>query len=419
MSKSPNLFLSGAAAVALMLGLGYGFSARNYGENKIATLEDRLGQVEAQNSAAREDAKAKADEAASLEAKIAEIQKAAKARPASTALSSLAPEPAERLGLGRAALVEEIAAWDVDVLPDGRGLPEGRGDVLTGEEVFADACASCHGDFAEGVDNWPVLAGGFDTLGDKDPVKTVGSYWPHLSTVWDYVHRSMPFGGAQTLSDDDVYAIVAYILYSNDMVDEDFELSHENFDAVTMHNSNGFVLDDRPDVEYTSWRAEPCMENCKDSVQITMRASILDVTPEDGGEAVMNHAATSGGPTFSASGETETAETTDVDPALIQSGEKVFKKCKSCHQIGEGAKNRSGPMLTGVMGRAFGTVDGFKYSGVFKEASSEGRIWSDDEMAAFLTAPKVHMNGTRMNFPGLKKEADVDAVIAYLKSFGD
>lgn len=156
----------------------------------------------------------------------------------------------EKLGLGRAALPDEIAAWDVDVLPDGRGLPEGRGDVLTGEEIFAESCASCHGDFAEGVGNWPVLAGGFDTLGDKDPVKTVGSYWPRLSTLWDYVHRSMPFGAAQTLSDDEVYAITAYILYSNDLVDEDFELSHENFAEFEMYNANGFIIDDRPDTEY-------------------------------------------------------------------------------------------------------------------------------------------------------------------------
>ena len=132
------------------------------------------------------------------------------------------------------ALPEEIAAWDVDVLPDGRGLPAGRGSVMDGEEVFADACGSCHGDFAEGVDNWPVLAGGFDTLADEDPVKTVGSYWPYLSTVFDYVNRSMPFGAAGTLSEDDVYAIVAYILYSNDLVDDEFVLSHENFMDVAM-----------------------------------------------------------------------------------------------------------------------------------------------------------------------------------------
>ena len=91
--------------------------------------------------------------------------------------------------------------------------------------MFVDRCASCHGEFAEGADNWPVLAGGFDTLADEDPVKTVGSYWPHLSTAWDYISRSMPFGEAGTLTADETYAIVAYILYSNDLVDDDFELS--------------------------------------------------------------------------------------------------------------------------------------------------------------------------------------------------
>ncbi len=121
---------------------------------------------------------------------------------AATALFSLlaAPALAEGLGLGRAALPEEIAAWDMTVLPDGTGLPEGSGDVLTGEEVFAEKCAVCHGDFAEGLDSWPVLAGGDGTLTDRRPVKTVGSYWPYLSTVFDYVHRSMPFGEAQTVT---------------------------------------------------------------------------------------------------------------------------------------------------------------------------------------------------------------------------
>ena len=127
---------------------------------------------------------------------------------------------AQEFGLGRPALPEEIAAWDVDIRPDGTGLPRGRGDVATGEEVFTEHCSACHGDFAEGVDNWPELAGGQGTLADEDPVKTVGSYWPYLATVWDYVNRSMPYGAAQTLTSDQIYAIVAYILYSNDLVDE-------------------------------------------------------------------------------------------------------------------------------------------------------------------------------------------------------
>lgn len=187
---------------------------------------------------------------------------------------------AGKLGLGRAALPEEIAAWDLDVSPDGTGLPVGSGDVATGDALFYDNCAVCHGDFAEGVDNWPSLAGGEGTLDHDDPEKTVGSYWPYLSTVWDYVHRSMPFGGAQSLTDDEVYAIVAYILYSNYIVGDDFVLSNENFLEVEMPNANGFIVDDRDTVEVPVFTREPCMSDCKQSVEITMRATVLDVTPE-------------------------------------------------------------------------------------------------------------------------------------------
>ena len=172
------------------------------------------------------------------------------------------------------------AAWDLDVSPDGTGLPAGSGSVEAGEELFSAQCASCHGEFAEGVDNWPKLAGGDDTLADEDPVKTVGSYWPYLSTAWDYVHRSMPFGGAQVLSADETYAIVAYILYSNNLVEEDFVLSNENFLEVKMPNAEGFIVDDRPETEYAKWRGEPCMQDCKADVEITMRATVLDVTPD-------------------------------------------------------------------------------------------------------------------------------------------
>lgn len=328
----------------------------------------------------------------------------------------------EKFGLGRPAHPDEIKAWDVDVLPDGRGLPEGRGDVFTGEEVFADYCAACHGDFAEGVDNWPVLAGGFDTLADKDPVKTVGSYWPHLSTVWDYVNRSMPFGGAQTLSADEVYAITAYILYSNDLVDDDFELSHENFAEFEMYNADGFIIDDRSETEYPLWRTEPCMENCKDSVEITMRASILDVTPdEEQGEDHSSMQDTQENDAVEVAAAepaaADAAVTQAPDPAMIAAGEIVFKKCKSCHMIGDGAKNRSGPHLTGIMGRDFAAVDGFKYSKVFQAAGEEGRVWDETEMTEFLAKPKAYMKGTKMGFAGLKDEADIAAVIAYLKSF--
>ena len=97
----------------------------------------------------------------------------------------------------------------------------------------------------------------------------------------DYVKRSMPFGYAQSLTDDEVYAAVAYILYSNDLIDEDFVLSNESFFDVEMPNANGFIIDDRTTSEAHFWNKQVCMANCKSDVKITMRAAVLDVTPED------------------------------------------------------------------------------------------------------------------------------------------
>lgn len=189
--------------------------------------------------------------------------------------------------LGREALPAEIAAWDIDVRPDGVGLPEGSGDVLTGEEVFANQCAYCHGDFGEGVDRWPVLAGGWGTLENDRPVKTIGSFWPYLSTVYDYINRAMPFGYGQSLTPDEVYAITAYLLYMNDVVTEDdFVLSHETFTEVEMPNADGFFMDDRAEVELDRFAGDPCMSDCKPSVEITKRAAILDVTPDAEGDVI-------------------------------------------------------------------------------------------------------------------------------------
>ena len=192
------------------------------------------------------------------------------------------PAVAQPLGVGRAALPEEISAWNLDIHPDGTGLPDGQGDVLDGEEIFATKCAACHGDFAEGIDNWPKLAGGKGTLNREDPVKTVGSYWPYLSTVFDYVKRAMPFGNAQSLSDDDVYALTAYLLYLNDIVtDEDFELSSDNFTEVRLPNEANFIDDNRQDEPQYAAGLEPCMSNCMpEPAKVTMHARVLDVTPE-------------------------------------------------------------------------------------------------------------------------------------------
>ena len=409
MLKYLNIFAPALGGTALMLGSAYGFATYQSNLSKAEMLQDRLAQVEAHEARAKALVDSEVAKADYLEKRIAAVQEAARLKLLETAADPVQQIHATnvKLALGRPAHTVEIAAWDIDVLPDGRGLPEGRGDVWTGEEVFAERCASCHGDFAEGVDNWPVLAGGLDTLGDKDPVKTVGSYWPYLSTVWDYVNRSMPFGEAQSLTPDEVYAITAYILYSSDLVEEDFELSHENFATFEMYNKEGFVVDDRAIAEYEQWRAEPCMVNCKPSVEITMRASVLDVTPDEGGDEVEPIAAVA----------TSTNDTVaGLDPALIDAGAKVFKKCAACHQVGANAKNRSGPQLNALLGRTIGGVDGFKYSSVFMAAANEGRVWDHTSLTAFLTKPRDYMKGTKMAFAGLKKESDIKALIAYLES---
>lgn len=322
------------------------------------------------------------------------------------------PAAADGFGLGREATPEEVAAWDIDIRPDGRGLPVGSGDVFTGEEVYVDRCASCHGDFGEAVDRWPVLAGGDGTLASEDPVKTVGSYWPYLSTVWDYVHRAMPFGDAQSLTDDEVYAITAYILYLNDLVDDDFELSHENFAEVRLPNEEGFHPDDR--METAVWaKREVCMENCKDAVEITARAAVIDVTPEDAAARQAAEAAAG-------------AETVDVaavepaapalDPAMVAHGEKVFKKCASCHEATV-EKHRAGPHLVGIFGRpAAGSEDFKKYSKSMRKLGEEGLVWDDATMAEFLAKPRAMVKKTRMSFAGLKKEEDIAALLAYLHS---
>lgn len=189
-------------------------------------------------------------------------------------------------GLGRVAMPAEVAAWDIDIRPDGMGLPAGKGTVADGEPIYTEACAVCHGDFGEGAGRWPVLAGGQDSLTRERPEKTIGSYWPYLSTVFDYVRRAMPFGDARSLSDDDVYAITAYLLYLNDVVDdEDFELSNENFASVRLPNEANFFDDNRMDEPHYAKGVDPCMSDCKPGpVEITARAQVLDVTPEGEGD---------------------------------------------------------------------------------------------------------------------------------------
>ena len=195
-------------------------------------------------------------------------------------LTSAPALPADRpFNLGKIATAEEVAGWDIDVRPDGLGAPVGMGNAIDGEEVYADLCAACHGDFGEGVDRWPELVGGEGSLDTYDPLKTTGSYWPYASTLYDYVYRAMPFGESQSLSYDETYQIVAFLLYMNDIIEDDFDVSHENIGSIEMPNRDGFFMPDpRPDAQPVS--AEPCMNNCNVATSIMGRARDIDVTPE-------------------------------------------------------------------------------------------------------------------------------------------
>lgn len=184
-------------------------------------------------------------------------------------------------GIGAPATAAQIAGWDIDVRPDGAGLPPGKGSVRDGEKVYLERCAACHGEFGESAGRWPQLAQGKGTLATHDPVKTVGSYFPYAASFFDYIRRAMPFGDAQSLSNDEVYAVTAFILNLNDIVDDKFVLSKETWSKVKMPNEGGFVDDDRKTAEKAFWNPKPCMKECRPPVKITGHASVIDVTPDD------------------------------------------------------------------------------------------------------------------------------------------
>lgn len=196
--------------------------------------------------------------------------------------SPVTASPAKRsYGIGRVATPAEIAGWDIDVRPDGQGLPPGQGSVAAGEKVYMEKCAACHGEFGEGSGRWPEIALGRGTLASDNPLKTVGSYFPYLSSVFDYIRHAMPFGDSQSMSNDELYAVVAYALYLNDLVEKNFVLDKETFRSIKLPNEKGFIDDDRETTEKAFWNSKPCMKNCKADVKITGRARVIDVTPED------------------------------------------------------------------------------------------------------------------------------------------
>ena len=183
------------------------------------------------------------------------------------ALAGLARAAEEAAGIGAPLLPPDIAAIDRDVRFDGAGLPPGKGSVAQGEALYARLCAGCHGAFGEGMGRMPALMGGEGSLASDEPQRTIGSYWPFAPTVFDYIYRAMPEGHAFSLAPREVYALVAFLLNLNGVVDDDFVASAATLPGVRMPNREGFMKPPHPRAQGTR-----CMKNCRAPPRIIREA---------------------------------------------------------------------------------------------------------------------------------------------------
>jgi S-disulfanyl-L-cysteine oxidoreductase SoxD len=155
---------------------------------------------------------------------------------------ALAPATAaDEPHFGKPVAPADIAAWDISIGPDGAGLPPGKGTVAQGESVFAAKCQACHAEKGAGGPNDRLVGGAGTIAPDKAPVKTVGSYWPYATTLFDYVRRAMPWDRPKSLTDEEVYAVAAYVLYLNGVIKEDAVLDAQTLPQVKMPNREGFI----------------------------------------------------------------------------------------------------------------------------------------------------------------------------------
>lgn len=219
-------------------------------------------------------------------------------------------------GYGQVATPEQIAGWDIDVRPDGLGLPAGSGTAEEGEWIYEEKCASCHGSFGEGVDGYPSLAGGEGTLsGDGRPHKTIGSYWNYTSTVFDYINRAMPYTAPRSLEPDEVYSLTAYLLFMNYIIDDEtFELNQDNLATVRLPNEPNFIPDERPDTSNTR-----CMSDCRDPATIEIKSQASPSLAEE----------------LAAAQAEDSEPAVEALPAVAAVGKGVYdQSCMLCHGSG-------------------------------------------------------------------------------------
>jgi cytochrome c len=148
---------------------------------------------------------------------------------------------AQSPNLGKPISPEDLAAWDISIGPDGAGLPPGSGTAKQGEAVFTAKCQACHGEKGAGRPNDRLVGGQGSLAGDKPPIKTIGSFWPYATTMFDYVRRAMPYNESKTLSADEIYAVVAYVLNLNGVIGDTDVINAQTLPNVKMPNRDGFI----------------------------------------------------------------------------------------------------------------------------------------------------------------------------------
>lgn len=184
----------------------------------------------------------------------------------------------ERPDVAHGEVIEEarLALWDIDIMaPTGGNLPEGQGTVAEGAEVFANTCVACHGENAEGGSMYGTMVGGIGSMTENPRVLTPGSMYPYAPILFDYTRRAMPLDHPQSLTDDEVYAVTAYLYHLNGLVDEDFVANAQTLPGIEMPNRDAFFDDDRPDTN-----AERCMQDCKPIGTVADASAIADATPD-------------------------------------------------------------------------------------------------------------------------------------------
>ncbi|MGD9603278.1 MAG: c-type cytochrome [Gammaproteobacteria bacterium] len=246
--------------------------------------------------------------------------------------------------LGRPVTDAELASWDIDVRPDGTGLPPGSGSVADGQPIYDEQCASCHGTFGESND-YLALTGGIGSLASDSPQRTVGSKLDYATTLWDYINRAMPFPRAKTLTPDQVYAVTAYVLNLNDIVPADAVLDAKTLPEVKMPNREGYMrehgfasVDGKPDVHN-----EACMQDCGPA-EVTVTSTL----PEGFAAQMYGELAT-----HFRSFHAAAALPAAAAPAAVAAGETLAQNhgCLACHALDA---PRVGPAFKAVAERYAG-----------------------------------------------------------------